>query len=86
MGLDTPEARFRALGTLFFYIPISASLIHWFHHPVPFQFHPLLATLVPPTLKSHGLCCPHQVDPEAISPNPEEIPKIKNFSLWSASG
>ncbi|XP_047371744.1 olfactory receptor 52M1 [Sciurus carolinensis] len=62
MGLATPEARFKTLGTcgshisaiLIFYIPIAvSSLIHRFGHQVPPPIHTLLANfylLVPPVL------------------------------------
>nr|XP_004650810.2 olfactory receptor 52M1-like [Jaculus jaculus] len=62
LGLSTPEARFKTLGTcgshicaiLVFYIPIAvSSLTHRFGHHVPPQTHILLANfylLVPPIL------------------------------------
>ncbi|XP_037696402.1 olfactory receptor 52M1 [Choloepus didactylus] len=62
MGLATPEARLKTLGTcsshicaiLIFYVPIAvSSLIHRFGHHVPPPVHTLLATfylLIPPIL------------------------------------
>ncbi|XP_038173701.1 olfactory receptor 52M1 [Arvicola amphibius] len=62
MGLATPEARLKTLGTcgshtcaiLIFYIPIAvSSLIHRFGHRVPPPIHTLLANfylLIPPIL------------------------------------
>jgi olfactory receptor len=62
MGLSTPEARLKILGTcgshvcaiLVFYVPIAlSSLIHRFGHQVPPPIHTLLANfylLIPPIL------------------------------------
>ncbi|VTJ81071.1 Hypothetical predicted protein [Marmota monax] len=62
MGLATPEARLKTLGTcgshisaiLLFYVPIAvSSLIHRFGHQVPPPIHTLLANfylLIPPIL------------------------------------
>ncbi|XP_058400536.1 olfactory receptor 52M1-like [Diceros bicornis minor] len=60
MGLATPEARLKTLGTcgshicaiLIFYVPTAvSSLLHWFGHQVPPPIHTLLAIfylLIPP--------------------------------------
>lgn len=62
IGLATPEARLKTLGTcgshicaiLIFYVPIAvSSLIHRFGHQVPPPIHTLLANfylLIPPIL------------------------------------